>query len=39
MKNYYNVMKKVLIAGVIANAGMSVVVFTLIQLGVLDLTK
>lgn len=39
MKSYYNVMKKVLIAGVVANAGISVLVFTLIQFGVLELSK
>jgi hypothetical protein len=37
MKSYYNIMKKVLIAGIVANAFASVVVVTLIQLGVLEL--
>jgi hypothetical protein len=37
MKSYYNVMKKVLIAGIIANAVMSVLVFTLVSFGVLEL--
>jgi hypothetical protein len=37
MKSYYNIMKKVLIAGIVANAFASVVVVTLIQFGVLEL--
>jgi hypothetical protein len=37
MKSYYNIMKKVLIAGIVANAFASVVLFTLVSLDVITL--
>ena len=37
MKKYYNLMKKLFIAGIVANAGISVILFTLVALDVIEL--